>query len=219
MFNQIAEDESRFQYWSELINRRDLSIVAEIGVWRGTFASQILDLCPRISRYYMVDPWRPLDDWNKPLNVSEDIFNQSYREAIDRTMTHQSKIHVIREESKLGMEQIEPESLDFAYVDGDHTMRGIILDLISVLPRVKEGGIIGGDDFSSTPWQHEKRFEPTMVFPTAVHIAEAYDYPIYALGKSQFLIHKVRGEGFRFVDLTSEYQNKTSLNGFFFNHL
>ena len=51
---------------------------AEIGVWRGEFAEHILRRCPSIEHYYMVDPWRHLDDWNKPANVSDPEFDQIF---------------------------------------------------------------------------------------------------------------------------------------------
>ena len=59
-------------------------------------------------------------------------------------------------------------------------------------------GFLGGDDFCTSIWQHRERFEPTLVYPFAVHFAEAMDAPIIALPHNQFLIQKV--DGFAFVD-------------------
>lgn len=109
------------------------------------------------------------------------------------------------------MESIPDGSLDFAYIDGDHTLRGITLDLSLILPKIKEGGFIGGDDFTCTPWQHSTDYEPTLVFPFAVFFAEANKYPIAALGRNQYLIHKDTTGGFRFIDPLSNYQD-TSLS-------
>ena len=55
--------------------------VAEIGVYRGQFAEQLLDGCPGISTYYMIDPWRNLADWNKPANKGDDVFERYYDET------------------------------------------------------------------------------------------------------------------------------------------
>jgi hypothetical protein len=109
------------------------------------------------------------------------------------------------------IDQIPDGSLDFAYIDGDHTLRGITIDLIRLLPKVKEGGIIGGDDFVNTPWQHDTRFEPTLVCPFAVYFAEAVSLPIMAMPHKQFMIRKSREASFSFVDLTGAYSD-LSLN-------
>ena len=39
------------------------------------------------------------------------------------------------------------DGIDFLYIDGDHTIEGIILDLHYWVPKVVVGGIISGDDF------------------------------------------------------------------------
>jgi hypothetical protein len=104
--------------------------------------------------------------------------------------------------------------LDFAYIDGDHTLRGITIDLIRVYPKVRLNGWIGGDDFSRTVWQHHTRFEPTLVFPFALYFAEAVGARIYALPSSQFLIQKANRHPFAFVDLTGCYGD-TSLRSQF----
>ncbi|WYD80628.1 MAG: hypothetical protein V8K32_15105 [Candidatus Electrothrix gigas] len=71
--------------------------------------------------------------------------------------------------------------------------------------KVRDGGWIGGDDFSRTVWQYASTFEPTLVFPFAVYFAEAVDSRIYALPNSQFLIEKDNSQNFSFIDLTGNY--------------
>jgi hypothetical protein len=99
-------------------------------------------------------------------------------------------------------------SLDLAYVDADHTLRGISIDLIRIWPKVRAGGFVGGDDFCPSMWQHHDRFEPTLVYPFAVYFAEAVDAPIIALPHDQYLIQKV-DEGFAFSDTTGLYPDPT----------
>ena len=96
-------------------------------------------------------------------------------------------------------------SVDFAYIDGDHTLRGITIDLIRVFPKVRPGGWIGGDDFTPSIWQHADEYEPTLVFPLAVHFAEAVGARIYGLPHKQFLIEKTADSDHAFTDLTGRY--------------
>lgn len=202
---------SRLDFWVKWLRVISAQSVLEVGVWKGDFARQILQECESIERYYMVDPWANLPDWNKPLNVAPEIFERAYAEALQKTAFASAKIKVLRGRTKDVIGSIPDGSLDFAYLDGDHTLRGIAIDLIKVLPKIKEGGFIGGDDFAKDPWQHSARFEPTLVCPFSVYFAEAMDLPIVALPFDQFLIHKRAGGHFSFTDTTGNY-GRLSLN-------
>jgi len=79
------------------------------------------------------------------------------------------------------------------------------IDLIKIWPKILSGGFIGGDDFTTTPWQHDVKFEPTLVCPFSVYFAEAMDVPIAALEHGQFLIQKNNNAGFSFIDQTDLY--------------
>lgn len=195
----------RLSLWTAFIGAVGARKVAEVGVYRGAFAERVLDTCPDIETYYMIDPWRHLDDWNKPANKDDDQFDRYYDEAMARTQAHEAQRTVLRGRTTEMIDKIPEGSLDVAYVDGDHTLRGITLDLINVFPRVKDGGWLAGDDFCRTVWQHGKAFEPTLVFPFAVHFAEAVGARIYALPFKQFLIEKRSGSTFEFVDWTGRY--------------
>jgi hypothetical protein len=198
-----AGSSSRIDLWARLIDAANVRAIAEVGVYRGAFAARVLQECDGIETYYMVDPWRRLDDWNKPANRHDEMFARFYEEAMDRTNPWESKRVVLRGRTSEVIDEVPDGDLDLAYIDGDHTLRGITVDLTRLFPKVRGGGWIGGDDFSPSIWQHDERFEPTLVFPYAVHFAEAVDAPIYALPHNQFLIEKRAGH--RFVDLTGGY--------------
>jgi hypothetical protein len=200
-----AETSSREEVWITTIGRLEARCVAEIGVYRGAFAAQLLGRCPAIERYFMIDPWRPLERWNKPLNVSSAEFDECLSDAMATTEPHAAKRVVLRGTTLEVVDQIPDESLDFAYIDGDHTLRGIATDMLLIWPKIRDGGIIGGDDFMPTMWQHAARFEPTLVFPYAVYFAEAMNAPITALPDHQFAIEK--RAPFSFTDPTGAYTN------------
>ncbi|MDQ3993711.1 MAG: class I SAM-dependent methyltransferase [Actinomycetota bacterium] len=202
----IATSQKRLDFWVSFVNGVRARDVGEIGVYRGTFAERLLRDCSTISSYYMVDPWRHLDDWNKPANKADDLFEQLFHEAMDKTSAYAAKRIVLRGKTTEVIHQVPDEGLDFAYIDGDHTLRGVTIDLVKLFPKVKSGGWIGGDDFCRTIWQHEEGYEPTLVFPFAVYFAEAVDARIYGLPYNQFLIEKAEGDGYEFIDLTGNYR-------------
>ena len=205
-----ARAESRTALWIEFIRKMNSVYMAEIGVYRGEFAKEVLKECDSIKRYHMIDPWRHLGDWNKPANIDDKRFEQFLSETKSNTEFAAEKRTILRGKTAEVVDKIPDASLDFAYIDGDHTLRGITIDLFRIYPKVKIGGWIGGDDFSRTIWQHRTTFEPTLVFPFAVFFAEAVGATIFALPFSQFLISKSDSQAFEFIDITGRYPN-TSL--------
>lgn len=197
----------RLDLWIRLLNARRAARVAEIGVYRGDFAAQILRNCGAIEKYYMVDPWRHLSDWKKPANASDEEFERFFSEALSNTDFARAKRVILRGKTTEVLDEIPDGSLDFVYIDGDHTLRGITLDLVCTFPKIRAGGWIGGDDFGTSIWQHPVTFEPTLVFPFAVYFAEAVGARIYALPHSQFLMEKNGNEPFVFTDLAGGYSD------------
>lgn len=204
----LSKAPNRFALWAQVIADREAHTIAEIGVYRGVFTEAMLVGCPGITTYYLIDPWRHLDDWNKPLNNDDAAFQEAYDEVMTRTAPWESKRVILRGRTTEVVDSIPDGSLDVAYIDGDHTLRGISIDLIRMWQKLRSGGVLGGDDFTQTIWQHGRRFEPTLVFPFAVFFAEAVGAPIVALPHSQYLIRKL-DTGFSFRDPTGQYGDRT----------
>jgi Methyltransferase domain len=190
-----------------LIQSLGVQQMAEIGVYRGDFAAEVLKHCQSLTAYYMIDPWRHLPDWNKPANQDNAVFEEFFREVNSKTDFAASKRVILRGKTTEVIDEILDGELDFAYIDGDHTLKGIAIDLISIYPKVRPGGFVGGDDFTRSVWEHKTSFEPTLVFPFAVYFAEAVGATIYALPYSQFCLQKASSPQFAFVDLTGQYDN------------
>lgn len=202
---------SRIELWIKVLRTARIRNLLEVGVWKGEFAEQMLKQCDFLEQYYMLDPWANLPDWNKPYNVDTKTFDHIYDEAMRRTDFAASKRVVLRGRTKEVIDQIPDNSLDFAYIDGDHTLRGITIDLIRVLPKIKDGGLLGGDDFDTTPWRHGIAFEPSLVCPLSIYLAEAFNLPIAALPFDQFILQKGNSQSFTFIDITNRYSD-LSLN-------
>lgn len=203
----LEQSDSRFDLWIRLVEFCQIKKMAEVGVYRGDFASQLLEQCDSIEKYYMLDPWRHLEDWKKPANKNNDTFEQFFLETKKKTNFAADKIIILRGKTTEVVEKIPNKSLDFAYIDGDHTLKGITIDLIRLFDKIRVGGWIGGDDFSRSIWQHTPNYEPSLIFPFAVYFAEAVGAKIYALPYSQFLIEKNEIESFSFEDLTGKYNH------------
>jgi hypothetical protein len=198
---------SREDLWVTIVHGLSTKRLAEVGVYRGEFSATILDQCKDIETYYLIDPWRHLGSWNKPFNRDDAQFIKIKAEAIANTEFAKQKCIVLQGTTSEVSPKLPESSLDIAYLDGDHTLRGIAIDLIQLWPKVTDGGVIGGDDFRPNVWQHDAAFEPTFVFPYAVYFAEAMNAPIYAMPFNQFAIVKDPDSKFEFIDLTGKYSS------------
>jgi hypothetical protein len=193
--------ESRIDFWATFITRARIRSVLEIGVWKGQFAREVLQRCPCVSSYTMLDPWRHLDRWNKPFNVDPGAFDAVRAEALDATSFAANRRTILQGTTLEVIDRVPDGSIDLVYVDGDHTLRGIAIDLIKALPKVSPNGFLAGDDFVGDLDQHGKAFEPSFVYPFAAHFAEAQGLPFYGLPFAQFLIPLEARAGYRFHDL------------------
>ncbi len=204
-----THSENRYATWIELINKisKNKKVkIAEIGVWKGAFAAQILKNCPNVEKYYLVDPWRHLTDWKKPMNLNDDKFNKIYKETMKTLDFAKDKICVLRGTTLEVVDQINDSELDLVYIDGDHTAKGVVIDLIKLFPKVKEGGVIGGDDYEENIYHHDpNRFDPTMVKPVVDGFVAAHNVKHLFWNKNQFAFIK-RGSG-------NTARPKSALNG------
>lgn len=201
----------RFALWESVLRELAPTTMAEVGVYRGEFAERILRAVPSIERYVLIDPWRHLPQWNKPFNAPTADLEAAMAETVERLAFAGDRVEVLRGTTAEVVGQLDDASTDVVYVDGDHTLRGITLDLTLMWPKVAPGGVLGGDDFRPSVWQHDRRFEPTFVFPYAVYAAEAFGHPIHALGHHQFAID-LADEPFAFHDHTAAFDSTAVLD-------
>jgi hypothetical protein len=131
---------------------------AEIGVYRGRMSEQLLLFRDNLF-LYMVDSWAPAaaqsphyqatGDWSA---LADEAMQQAvYVEACQRTERYANRRRVLRLESELAANQVENYSLDFVFIDADHSYEGVQRDITIWLPKVKSGGWLSGHDYGTVP--------------------------------------------------------------------
>src|SRR5215475_1883130 len=108
----LSRTASRVDLWTRVIRQTGAKRMVEIGVWKGDYARDILAACPTVERYYMIDPWAKLPDWNKPFNVAPEAFDDVYAEAMAKTSFAADRITVLRGRTREVIAQIPDDSLD-----------------------------------------------------------------------------------------------------------
>ena len=131
---------------------------AEIGVHLGDFSSFIMDIA-KPKKMYLIDPWKIFDSDDYSASwygkrVDQKTMDERHDHVCSRfkSQIHKGIVKVIRDESRGALESIPDDSLDFVYIDGDHTYEGVKSDLEISLKKIKSGGIITGDDYGPGSW-------------------------------------------------------------------
>ena len=132
-----------------LANRRMLlermptgSICAEVGVDRGDFSRQILDVV-KPKKLYLIDLWGDS-------RYNDDVMNEV--KAKLSTEIESGQVEICRGYSHEVLAGFEDDSLDWAYIDTDHTYQTTKLELDVCASKVKSGGVIAGHDYVMGTW-------------------------------------------------------------------
>ena len=119
---------------------------AEIGVFQGAHAKQILNGYLNIEKLVLVDPW-VFCAYEGSYNYLDDKkFNNMYKEVKDFFETDK-RVEIIRDLSVNASKQFPDEYFDFVYLDGNHQYEFVLEDLEAWYPKLKKYGVMCGDDF------------------------------------------------------------------------
>lgn len=114
---------------------------AEIGVCKGKFSRvfcwNVPDLC-----LHCIDTWEsdPLDPG------SEGALNEANYEHAKKIL-QPFNVKFIRKTSMMALNNFEDASLDFVYIDANHSFDYVMQDIIEWSKKVRVGGIVSGHDY------------------------------------------------------------------------
>jgi len=147
--------------WDAILKRLPKNVKlkgAEIGVLNGNTAGRLLRQRPYLI-HFMVDPWavpgRDTSYWKSADANSRKARREheaAYQQTLRVTKFAGKRARIMRMTSEQASLQVADNSLNFVFIDGDHSYEGTKLDIELWLPKIKKGGWIGGHDF-----EHEKR--------------------------------------------------------------
>lgn len=133
---------------------KDRRIVgAEVGVWRGDMASRMLRLLPRLT-LILVDRWQAPpagDSYHQGSTRIARMPQADFDAALDHARLvvapYTDRVHWLIGDSSGMAGAVDDASLDFAFIDADHSYAGCRRDIEAWLPKVKRGGLLGGHDY------------------------------------------------------------------------
>lgn len=118
----------------------------EVGVAKGETSAYLLDKCPNIEKLFGVDPYLPYEDWcrfidEKEINLQESI-------AIDNLKSYMDRFEFMKTTSEEAIKSFAPGSVDYVFIDGDHSYDQTLADLKMYYPLIRSGGILFGHDIN-----------------------------------------------------------------------
>ena len=128
---------------------------AEVGTWRGDFAAKILNVC-NPGRLYLIDSWEHRSEqeysqasYGGKVQDGQAGMDAIYEGVIDRFRTEidTGQVVIVRARSTQTAASLPDESLDWVYIDADHSYGAVKRDLEAYYPLVKSGGLLAGDDY------------------------------------------------------------------------
>ena len=134
-----------------LIREKNLKVIAEIGIEYGKLLKHLLKSPSSevIEEYWAVDPWKPVGLKYGPklgYRTGQEWF-ELYK-TICECMRQFQQLRVLKMSSVEAASLFHEKYFDFVYIDGDHCYIAVMDDILAWLPKVKEGGIIGGHDYN-----------------------------------------------------------------------
>lgn len=115
---------------------------AEIGVAGGYFSEIMFKTIPNL-HLYCVDAWTP---YRGNLWSGSKLRNVNHFKTASKILSKYNST-IIREMSMDAVKKIKDNSLDFVYIDANHSFDYVMQDLIEWSKKVRLGGVISGDDY------------------------------------------------------------------------
>lgn len=151
VLKESGHNKHRDHFFPIMIEKLGYKTGAEIGVDKGEFSLHILSKT-KMEKYYCIDTWQ--DNFGsdcKPGFYDKDG-NKRYNAALSvlGEYVQSNRAVMLRMTSMEASTRVEDNSLDFVYIDGDHSLE-MLFDLYYWLPKIRIGGMISGHDLKNGP--------------------------------------------------------------------
>lgn len=119
-------------------------VTVEVGVKYGWYSKRMLRAGGDL---YLVDPWMHFDSgYDDNDNVSQERQDSLYAGVVAR-FSQMPNVHVVRKTSVDAAIDFADGSVDWVYIDANHSYESASEDLAIWWPKVRSGGLFSGDDY------------------------------------------------------------------------
>lgn len=116
----------------------------EVGVEKGQYSFLLMQANPKM-KMYGVDPYQKFEGYLD--HIMAETFPR-LRAKAEENLKPYSRYKFIIKTSEDAVKDFKDNSLDFVYIDGNHSYPFAKFDIEAWTPKVKEGGIVSGHDYA-----------------------------------------------------------------------
>jgi len=149
----MEELKSRYEWLAPTINERGYVIGAEVGCRAGATAGYILRNCPDLQVLYAVDLWgqtlipKQKAYWQSIYGHMPPARYRNWRVKFDKNIEpFKDQVRILQGVSWEMAGNVLDNSLDFVFIDADHTYESVRKDIKAWTPKLKDGGMLSGHD-------------------------------------------------------------------------
>lgn len=120
----------------------------EVGTQNGFNARVMLSVLP-VKCLFCVDPYEDYVEDMGRYQKCNVVGNSVFAGARSYLSGFGDRVVFFRDYSNVAVKNFDDGSLDFVYIDGNHSYDFVLEDIRLFLPKVRAGGVLGGHDFGS----------------------------------------------------------------------
>jgi predicted O-methyltransferase YrrM len=128
-----------------LVGKEKTIVGLEIGVASGWTMNHFLENLPNLN-LTGIDPYVGYMDGH--IEITQEMLDAQYLAAQDNISDFAPRGKILKGYSQDFVNLFENESLDYIFIDGDHSYEGALSDCELFFPKIKNGGIFAGHDWS-----------------------------------------------------------------------
>lgn len=117
----------------------------ELGCGDGDTTLHLLSNLPNLT-LYGIDPYTGYDDFNG--HNPKEMLEQNLVNTMQKIDSYKDRFILYRDISDNVVDKFEDESLDFIFIDGQHSYEQVLRDCENYFPKIKKGGLFSGHDFT-----------------------------------------------------------------------
>ncbi len=164
---------------AELFCDMGFKIGVEVGVAAGEYSEIIMRNNPQLTKMYGVDPYVAYSGYRD--YVRKSTFNQLSYDAHSR-LDKYSNYEFIQDYGEEAAKLFQPATLDFVYIDANHSEPFVSQDIATWAPKVKSGGLVCGHDYARIKGRDGIASGNWAVIPAITKYAKEHDHQLFIWG-------------------------------------